>query len=81
MNISILIFISCICLIFVLGKVFIVPIKWIVKLIINSIIGGLLIFLINFVGKMWAFHIGLNIWTAIIVRNSWNSWSSIFSDT
>ena len=80
MDINILIFASCICILFVIGKIFIVPIKWILKLVFNSIIGGLLIWIINIVGGMWGLHIGLNIYTSILVRNIRNSRSDIFNN-
>jgi len=64
---NIIIFLACICFLFIIGKIFIVPIKWIVKLIFNSILGALLIFGINLVGGIWGLHIGLNFFTAIIV--------------
>ena len=64
---SIIIFLACICFLFIVGKIFIVPIKWISKLISNSILGGLLIFAINLIGGIWGFHIGLNFFTAIMV--------------
>lgn len=64
---SIIIFLACICFLFIVGKIFIVPIKWISKLIFNSILGGLLIFAINLIGGIWGFHIGLNFFTAIMV--------------
>lgn len=67
MNINILVFITCICLIFILGKAFIVPIKWILKLVFNSILGGVLIWIINLIGGTWGFHIGLNVYTSIWV--------------
>ena len=67
MNINFLIFISCICLLFVIGKIFFVPIKWILKLIFNSILGGILIYVINLIGGIWGFHIGLNIYTSLVV--------------
>ena len=67
MNINILIFISCICLFLIIGKIFIVPIKWILKLIFNSILGGILIYIINIVGTTWGFHIGLNFYTSILI--------------
>ena len=67
MNINILIFISCLCLFLIIGKIFIVPIKWILKLIFNSILGGILIYIINFVGANWGFHIGLNFYTSILI--------------
>jgi len=43
--------------------------KKLIKLIINSIIGILLLFLINKVGSIWNFHIGINVFTALFVRN------------
>lgn len=64
---STIIFLACICFLFIIGKIFIVPIKWIIKLAFNSILGGLTIMLINFIGGTWGFHIGLNFFTAIIV--------------
>ena len=67
MNINILIFISCICLFLIIGKIFIVPIKWILILIFKSILGGILIYIINFVGANWGFHIGLNFYTSILI--------------
>ena len=60
-------FIICIILLFVLGKLFIWPLKKIMKLILNSILGGALIYLINIIGMNFGFHIGLNLLTAIIV--------------
>lgn len=48
-------------------KIFSVPLKALFKLIINSVLGGLLIFIINLIGAVWNFHIGLNIVTAILV--------------
>lgn len=67
MNINILIFVSCICMLFIIGRIFIVPIKWILKLAFNSILGGILIWIINLIGGTWGFHIGLNIYTSILV--------------
>ena len=64
---ALLAYLSGIIIIFLLGRLFIVPIKKILKLILNSILGGFLIFIINFIGGIWNFHIGLNIVTAIFV--------------
>ena len=52
---------------FLICKIFIVPLKAIFKILLNSIMGGVLIFLINLVGATWDFHIGLNIATAVFV--------------
>ena len=64
---ALLTIIACICFIFIIGKVFIIPLKVIFKLILNSILGGILIFLINIFAQSFNFHIGLNLLTAIFV--------------
>lgn len=63
---SVIIYIACIFFLFLFGKIFILPIRSILKLILNSILGGLVIYLINLIGGLFAFHIGLNYITAII---------------
>lgn len=68
MEINIIItYLACIFFLCIICKVFIVPLKIIIKLIINSILGGLLIFVINLIGTAFNFHIGLNMITAVIV--------------
>ena len=62
-----IIFLACICFLFLIGKIFIVPIKWITKLVFNSILGALMIWAINLIGGIWGFHIGLNFFTAVMV--------------
>lgn len=69
MNINLLIIISCICILFIIGRIFIIPIRKILKLVFNSILGGGLIYIINLIGGIWGFHIGLNLCTAILVRH------------
>ena len=64
---NILTYLACICFLFIFGRVFIVPIKKVLKLVINSVLGGISIFLINLVGANFGFHIGLNILTSILV--------------
>lgn len=66
-NNTLIIYIACICFLFLFGRIFILPIKSILKLVLNSVLGGLMIYLINVVGGLFAFHIGLNYITAIIV--------------
>lgn len=75
---NVLIIISCICFLFIIGRIFIVPIKWIFKLLINSVLGGILICIINLIGANWGFHIGINIVTLLVVRNSWSAWRNIY---
>ena len=62
---TIIIYIACICFLFLFGKIFILPLKSIVKLILNSLLGGTLIYIINLIGGLFGFHIGLNYITAI----------------
>ena len=67
MDNNIITYLACICFIFIFGRIFIVPIKKILKLILNSVLGGLTIFIINLVGANFGFHIGLNIFTSVLV--------------
>jgi len=64
---SIIVFLGCIIFLFIIGKIFIIPLKSILKLILNSIIGGIIIFVINLIGSIFSFHIGLNFVTSILV--------------
>ena len=67
MDINIITYLACICFIFIFGKIFIVPIKKIIKLVLNSILGGVVIFIINLVGTNFGFHIGINLFTSILI--------------
>ena len=64
---NIIAFIACLFFLFIIGRIFIVPLKTVFKLIFNSIIGGIIIFVINLIGGFFNFHIGLNIVTSIFV--------------
>ena len=57
----------CIILFLIFGRIFIWPLKKILKLVINSILGGLLIYIINIIGMNFGFHIGLNLVTSLLV--------------
>ena len=63
---SIIVYVACIIFLFLIGKFFIIPLKSIGKIIGNSILGGILIFIVNTIGSIFNFHIGLNVGTAII---------------
>lgn len=64
---SIITFLACIIFLFIFGKIFILPLKSILKLVLNSVLGGFLIFIINIIGGNFGFHIGLNVITSIFV--------------
>ena len=68
MDTNLITYLACICFIFLFGKIFIVPLKKILKLVLNSIIGGITIYIINLVGASFGFHIGLNVFTSILIR-------------
>ncbi len=67
MDQNIIIYVACICFLFLMGRIFIVPIKTIIKLIINSLLGGVLIYIVNIIGNIYGFHLGLNFVTSICV--------------
>lgn len=52
---------------FIVLKLLTLPMKLIVKLLINSIVGGIAIFVINLIGANFNFAIDLNWFSAIIV--------------
>jgi len=60
-------YLACIICLFIVGRLFYVPIRYIVKLSINSILGAIVLYIINLVGSSFGFHIGIHIGTAIIV--------------
>lgn len=62
---TIIVYLACIIFLFLLGRIFILPLKSIIKLIGNSILGGILIYVVNMIGNLYNFHIGLNVGTAI----------------
>lgn len=62
---TVIIYLGCLIVLFIVGKVFYLPLKHIIKLLLNSVLGGFLIYIINVVGSSYGFHIGLNVWTAV----------------
>lgn len=51
----------------VVSGIFLKPIKFVLKLVANSVAGALLLYLINLLGKGIGIHIGLNPITAVAV--------------
>ena len=54
-------------LIFLIGKIFLWPLKLVLKLAANSLIGGLTILVINAIGAGFGIFIPLNVISALIV--------------
>ena len=67
MDTNVIIYLACIVGIFIVGKIFSIPLTKILKLVLNSVLGGLLIYIINLIGNSFSFHIGLNYITSIFV--------------
>lgn len=66
-NNAIITFLACVAGLFLFGKLFVMPIKTILKLVVNSLLGAVLIYIINLIGVNFNFHIGINIVTALVV--------------
>ncbi len=52
---------------YVVGYMFLVPIKILLRLVINSVAGAIAILAINWIGAYWDIHVPLNILSAVIV--------------
>lgn len=63
---NIVYFIIAVLAIFVIGKIFAWPFKILINLIINGVMGGILLFLINLVGSNFGLVIPINAITALI---------------
>ena len=59
--------ISGIIILFVLGRLLMIPIKIAMKLVYNTLIGGVVLIITNFIGNIFGFHIALNIVSALTV--------------
>ncbi len=54
-------------ILFIVLKLLALPMKLIIKLVINGLVGALIIFLVNLIGANFGFTIDLNWITALIV--------------
>ncbi len=52
---------------YLLAWIFLIPMKVVVKLMCNSILGGIAVVLVNLVGGAFGIHIALNFLTAALV--------------
>ncbi len=79
MDTNIITYLACICFLFIFGRIFILPLKKLLKIIANSILGGIVIYVINLIGATFNFHIGLNFFTSILIRTFRSSWCNCFN--
>jgi len=54
-------------LLYSLGRLLLTPLKFILKLIYNAIVGGVVILVINLIGRLIGFSLALNVVSALIV--------------
>jgi inhibitor of the pro-sigma K processing machinery len=54
-------------LIYIIGRVFFMPIKFVLRLLYNGIIGGITLWLLNLVGGYFSLTIAINPVTALVV--------------
>jgi len=52
---------------YALGKMLMIPLRSIFNLIVNAVIGGGVLLVINFIGGFWGFVVGVNPITALVV--------------
>ena len=53
--------------IFIVLRVFTLPVKWILKLFINTLLGFLGLFLVNWLGSYIGISLGINLVNALVV--------------
>lgn len=53
-------------LIYLIGRMLTMPIRLVFKLIYNGIVGGIMLWIVNFVGAYFNFAIGINPITALV---------------
>jgi len=62
----ILAYVAGIILIYIVARLFLMPVKFVFKLIYNGIIGGALLWGVNFLGAYISFNMPITIWKALI---------------
>ena len=63
---TILVYILAVLGVCLIAKIFSAPIKLVIKLLANAIIGGIALIIINWIGAFFGFHIDLNFFSALI---------------
>ena len=53
-------------LLYIVGRIFFMPLKLVFKLIYNGLIGGIMLWAVNFIGSHFDFAIAINPFTALV---------------
>jgi inhibitor of the pro-sigma K processing machinery len=54
-------------LLLIIGRLLLTPLKVVLKLVVNALLGAAAILLVNWIGGLFGFHIAFNIYTSFIV--------------
>ncbi|NMB02398.1 MAG: pro-sigmaK processing inhibitor BofA [Firmicutes bacterium] len=60
-------YVAGVLIIYALGKMLLIPLRTIFNLVVNAVIGGGVLLLVNLIGGYWGFHVGVNPITALVV--------------
>ena len=64
---TLLAFLAGLVLLYIVGILLVIPIKFLIKLLLNAILGGILLFVFNFIGGLFGLSIAINPFNAVIV--------------
>ena len=54
-------------LILLFGRILVIPLKMVLNLVYNGLIGGLVLWLVNLIGSPMGFSLPITVWTALLV--------------
>ena len=54
-------------LILLFGRILVIPLKIVLKLVYKGLIGGLVLWLVNLIGSPMGFSLPITVWTALLV--------------
>lgn len=64
---SIAAFVFAAFVLYIIARLLLFPVKLIIKLIGNALVGGVLLIIFNLLGSLWGMKIGINVITALVV--------------
>ncbi|HWR31353.1 MAG TPA: pro-sigmaK processing inhibitor BofA family protein [Negativicutes bacterium] len=54
-------------LILLFGRILVIPLKMVLNLVYNGLIGGLVLWMVNLIGSPMGFSLPITVWTALLV--------------
>lgn len=54
-------------LILLFGRILVIPLKMVLNLVYNGLIGGLVLWVVNLIGSPMGFSLPITVWTALLV--------------